>query len=137
MANQLGIDLSHRIEPSVSIVGSDDIIRQIVTNLFLNALTHGFEGIPAGRITVRFRRNEAGMVLEFSDDGRGMGEDVRKKIFEPFYTTRRQRGGTGLGLHIVYNLVTQRLKGGTTCETSPGKGARFLIEIPSLKETAA
>jgi len=59
-----------------------------------------------------------------------MDEDTRKQIFDPFFTTKRNRGGTGLGMNIVYNLVTQKLKGHIKCNSSLGKGTKFIIEIP-------
>ena len=78
------------------------------------------------------------MEIRFSDDGVGMSEEVRRHAFEPFFTTRRNRGGTGLGLHIVYNLVTRRLGGSLRLESHPGRGTVFRIVIPrTARETAA
>ena len=68
--------------------------------------------------------------IVYSDDGKGMNEKTLSHIFEPFYTTRRNTGGSGLGMHIVYNLVTQTLKGKITAQSEPGKGSQFLIDIP-------
>ena len=59
-----------------------------------------------------------------------MSPQEREHIFEPFYTSTRGQGGSGLGLHIVYNLVSQRLHGSISCESKPGKGTSFLIQIP-------
>jgi len=59
-----------------------------------------------------------------------MSDEVRARIFEPFFTTRRGKGGTGLGLHIVYNLVTQLLRGTIECQSSVGRGSTFLIKLP-------
>ena len=68
--------------------------------------------------------------MQFADDGIGMSEDVQRRAFEPFFTTRRSRGGTGLGLHIVYNLVTRRLGGRLQLESQPGYGTVFKIRLP-------
>jgi len=68
--------------------------------------------------------------LTYADDGRGVPEEHRTRIFDPFFTTRRGTGGSGLGLHIVYNLVTGPLEGQVTVESEPGKGTRFILTFP-------
>ncbi|HLH96767.1 MAG TPA: HAMP domain-containing sensor histidine kinase [Xanthobacteraceae bacterium] len=104
---------------------------QVLTNLVLNALTHAFPDKRAGalRLTARKLGTEE-VEIEFADDGVGMSEDVQRRAFEPFFTTRRNRGGTGLGLHIVYNLVTLRLGGSLRLESHPGHGSVFRIRLP-------
>jgi len=110
---------------------------QIVTNLVMNSLTHGFEaGIP-GSIRVEVRRDDAVVRIDYRDNGRGMNEAVRKRIFEPFFTTRRGQGGSGLGMHIVYNLVTQALQGTIECVSTPGEGVVFHIVLPVAPSRAA
>ena len=77
------------------------------------------------------------VLFEYSDDGKGMTEEVRKKIFEPFFTTKRGGGGTGLGMHIVYNLVVFKLQGTIECNSRLGSGTCFTISFPEtlpLKE---
>ncbi len=104
---------------------------QILTNLFLNSLHHGFDGRPGGTIFVSARlRGRDEVEILFRDDGHGMTEEVQRSAFDPFFTTRRGSGGTGLGLHIVYNLVTARLGGRIILSSSPGLGATFLIVLP-------
>jgi signal transduction histidine kinase len=104
---------------------------QILTNLFLNSLHHGFDGRSGGTISVTARRRGRDeMELLFRDDGQGMTEEVQRCAFDPFFTTRRGAGGTGLGLHIVYNLVTARLGGRIVMSSSPGLGTTFLIVLP-------
>lgn len=109
---------------------------QIVTNLIFNSLTHAFAAGQAGHITIAATAGEGRLRLLYADDGRGIAPAELKRIFEPFYTTRRSEGGTGLGLHIVYNLVTQTLGGSIRCESTPGEGVRFTIDIP-LQEGAS
>jgi signal transduction histidine kinase len=76
--------------------------------------------------------------IVFGDDGRGIAPENLPKIFDPFFTTGRDRGGTGLGLHIVYNLVTARLHGSIEVESRPGRGTQFTIHIPpTVPERAA
>jgi signal transduction histidine kinase len=104
---------------------------QVLTNLVLNALTHAFPERRAGALNLSARRTGADQVeVVFSDDGIGMSQDVQRRAFEPFFTTRRNRGGTGLGLHIVYTLVTRRLGGSLRLESEPGRGTVFRIKLP-------
>ena len=103
---------------------------QIVANLVLNALLHAFEKDSAGCIRIAVQRVGNTLEMSFTDDGKGMAEDVRLQVFEPFFTTRRGAGGTGLGLHMVYNLVTQLLRGTIACRSAPGQGTQFTIRLP-------
>ncbi|MBZ0222072.1 MAG: PAS domain-containing protein [Dokdonella sp.] len=103
---------------------------QIVSNLVINSLTHAFADTSAGTIQLRAWREGETLCIECGDDGCGMDEAVRKRVFEPFFTTRRGQGGSGLGMHIVYNLVTQVLQGSIECDSAPGQGTRFLIRFP-------
>jgi signal transduction histidine kinase len=109
---------------------------QVLTNLFLNAVTHAFEG-EQGAVTLSARLLGAAQVeIVFADDGRGMPEDVQRRAFDPFFTTRRGQGGTGLGLHIVYNLVSRRLGGRIGLASAPGKGTTFRIVLPLVAPRA-
>ncbi len=103
---------------------------QITTNLVMNSLVHGFKGIEKGEIRITIQKQGNILLFNFRDTGRGMDEAVLKKIYDPFFTTRRNRGGTGLGLHIVHNLVCQNLMGQITCISSPDNGTEFEIKIP-------
>jgi PAS domain S-box-containing protein len=106
---------------------------QVLTNLFLNSVAHAF---PDGRPgTVDIKVCEAGkdhVEIVFSDDGCGMSLDVRRRAFDPFFTTRRDQGGTGLGLHIVYSIVTNRLGGRLELDSEPGRGTRIQIILPRV-----
>ena len=98
---------------------------QVLTNLVLNALMHGFPDERAGPCCSRPSGSGPDQFeIQFADDGIGMSEDVQRRAFEPFFTTRRSAGGTGLGLHIVYNLVTRRLGGRLTLQSEVPGGAR-------------
>ncbi len=105
---------------------------QVVTNLFVNASAHAWpEGRRAGRMVLSARRLDAARIeAVFADDGVGMSDEVSRRAFEPFFTTRRGSGGSGLGLHIVYNIVTHRLGGRIGLETAPGAGCRFRMVLP-------
>jgi signal transduction histidine kinase len=103
---------------------------QLLTNLFLNAVKHGFDGVPEGTIHIEARPVGGQVEINFYDDGKGMTEDVQRRAFDPFFTTRRSEGGTGLGLHIVYNLVTRRLGGRIMVSSAPWRGTTFRITLP-------
>ncbi|MDH5204679.1 MAG: PAS domain-containing protein, partial [Hylemonella sp.] len=129
-AHQIRISCAAEIE----LLGRPGDYSQIITNLVMNSLTHGFDGIRAGNIAIVAKRLGRNLVLRYSDDGRGIDGEHLGKIFDPFYTTRRGQGGSGLGLHVLYNIVTQGLNGYVSCVSSPGCGAVFEIEVPQVFE---
>ncbi|MET0219826.1 MAG: ATP-binding protein [Tardiphaga sp.] len=111
---------------------------QILTNLFLNAANHAFPGGRPGAIAIAAKpRGADDIEISFSDNGVGMSPDVQRQAFDPFFTTRRNEGGTGLGLHIVYNLVTQQLGGRMMLESRLGQGTTFRIIMPRAATGAA
>lgn len=129
----------------VIVVIGDDAIRlnsfpgdlaQIITNLVMNSVIHGYAEGESGHLQLMFQADESKLRIEYRDDGRGIESEHLSKIFEPFFTTARNRGGTGLGLHIVYNLVTQKMMGTIRCESSVGQGVRFIIKLPLALESA-
>ncbi len=103
---------------------------QIMSNLVLNSVIHGFESRYDGLIRIVCRRTDEHVEISYRDNGAGMDTTALEKMFHPFFTTKRGQGGTGLGMHIVYNLVTQRLRGSIRCESRPGEGVHFLITLP-------
>ena len=133
-----------KTQHQVVIDGDEDIVlfsypglfSQIVNNLIMNSLIHGFKNRPEGQININVRLADGeeckSLIIRYSDNGAGMSEDVVQNIFEPFFTTNRQSGGTGLGLHIVFNLVTHKLNGTIRCESTLGQGTTFFIEIPYI-----
>ncbi|MBL7005054.1 MAG: PAS domain-containing protein [Gammaproteobacteria bacterium] len=107
---------------------------QILTNLIMNSVIHAYEKNEWGVIKISATQTDQQLHIQFEDDGKGMSEEIRNNIFEPFFTTRRGKGGSGLGMHIVYNLVTQSLKGTIKCMSNTDKGTVFEIKIPSTNE---
>jgi signal transduction histidine kinase len=105
---------------------------QVLTNLFLNSVIHAFPDGRAGSVIVEARQSRDGVDIFVSDDGVGMSEEIQRRALDPFFTTRRNEGGTGLGLHIIFNLVTQQLGGRLTFESRLGWGTRFRISIPCV-----
>ncbi len=103
---------------------------QIMTNLVMNSLRHAYPKGETGNLCFELKWDSEHLMLEYSDDGCGIPTENLAKIFEPFFTTARAQGGTGLGLHIVFNLVTQKLNGTIRCESALGQGTTFFIEIP-------
>lgn len=103
---------------------------QVVQNLVLNCQRHAFTNIDNPNIKIYLSHDDNQIYLTIKDNGVGMEASVRDKICEPFYTTARGSGGTGLGMHIVYNLVTQSFGGTLKVESQPGKGTSFLICLP-------
>ncbi|MBX3188938.1 MAG: XylR N-terminal domain-containing protein [Labilithrix sp.] len=102
-------------------------IAQIVTNFVTNSALHGGKPVAA---VLRASRDDGKVTLAYEDDGCGMSEDARAHAFQPFFTTRRAHGGTGLGLHIVHTLVTDVLGGRVTLESAPGEGTSFVVTFP-------
>lgn len=105
-------------------------ISQILTNFIINSLVHAFAPDQAGLIRIEVARINGTLELHYSDDGSGMTPEVRDRIFEPFFTTARSQGSTGLGLHIVFNIVTRTLGGTLVCESAPGQGTHFHVTMP-------
>jgi signal transduction histidine kinase len=105
---------------------------QVLTNLIFNALTHGFTDLPGGQMLIKARRlGLAEVEITFADDGGGMPEEVQRRVFDPFFTTRRAQGSIGLGLYIVHNLVTQQLGGRITLASAAGKGTTICMTLPT------
>jgi PAS domain S-box-containing protein len=106
---------------------------QVLTNLFLNSVAHAFPDGKAGEVDIKVRASGKDNVeVLFSDNGCGMSLDVRRRAFDPFFTTRRDQGGTGLGLHIVYSIVTTRLGGRLDLDSEPGGGTRIQMILPRM-----
>ncbi|MFT4928062.1 MAG: ligand-binding sensor domain-containing protein/signal transduction histidine kinase [Phenylobacterium sp.] len=103
---------------------------QILSNLVENSLVHGFYNQSSGEITIDVELCEDLLRFIYHDNGNGMTAEVLEKIYEPFYTTARNRGGTGLGLPVVFNLVVHKLGGSIKCYSEPGQGVEFMIEVP-------
>ncbi len=119
-------------DPAMEMVGYPDAFSRLLTSLLMNAAMHGRpEGGPLQvRITLAQRAGWTEMRLE--DDGVGIAPELREKVFEPFYTTARSRGGTGIGLHAVFNTVAQVMQGEIACLESPLGGALFLVRMRSV-----
>ncbi|MEG4516465.1 MULTISPECIES: ATP-binding sensor histidine kinase [unclassified Microcoleus] len=105
-------------------------LSQVITNLLMNSLIHAYQPGASGKLTFDWQQEGSRLSFEYSDDGQGIPPENLSKIFEPFFTTKRGQGGSGLGLHIVYNLVTQKLLGEIECKSEVGAGTKFIIKLP-------
>lgn len=106
------------------------VFAQIFTNLIMNALIHGLKDVKNGHIEIVVEKEDTQLSIHFSDDGMGIPSQNMQKIFEPFFTTNRSKGGSGLGLNVVYNLITGKLGGKISCKSPVGMGTHFYIQIP-------
>ena len=121
--------------PDLVLDSSPGAVSQIITNMVVNSLLHGFERDQPGRIAIRVAQEGEQVRFDYADDGVGMDQETLGKLFDPFFTTKRGTGGSGLGAHILYNLVTGALGGTVTAESAPGEGLRYQLRFPrSLKK---
>ena len=126
------VDLAMDLASGIIVDTYPGAVAQVVTNLFMNALNHGFDsGALAGTITIRLKKPHSGFELSIQDNGKGASGDVLSQIFDPFFTTSRCKGGSGLGMHIVYNILSHKLFWTIQVESSEGQGF-----MATLKPTA-
>lgn len=130
-----------RVPVDVTLTGDNEFVlksypglyAQIISNFIQNSLIHAFdERIKSPAISIGFQVMQDQLVLTYADNGLGMDESIKKVAFEPFTTTKRNIGGSGLGLNIIYNLITHKLKGQIALESAPLKGTKFTMTIPIL-----
>ena len=117
-------------DDAITIESYPGALSQIITNLAINSLTHAYQPSESGQLCIEVILKGQTLSIQYSDDGCGIEPENLKKIFDPFFTTARSKGGSGLGLHIVYNLVTQTLKGTIKCESKVGGGTKFIMDFP-------
>uniref|UniRef100_UPI0035AFEF1B sensor histidine kinase n=1 Tax=Undibacterium squillarum TaxID=1131567 RepID=UPI0035AFEF1B len=129
--------LETRLAEGISMNSYPGALGQIISNFIANAIRHGFEGRSTGRMQLETRLNADNAVeIHFSDDGHGIAAEHLSKVFDPFFTTKFGQGGSGLGMNIVYNLVTEILGGRIHLESEPGKGTSFTLILPAIAPDA-
>lgn len=106
------------------------VLTQIISNLVLNSVNHAFSSQTNPEIIISFQQDGEFVLFEYSDNGEGIDKSIHHKIFEPFFTSKRGKGGSGLGLNLVFNLLHQKLKGSLKFESELGQGVRFTFKIP-------
>lgn len=130
-------DVTVEMPESVKCTSYPGAVGQVLSNLINNALLHAFEGRERGKISVAVRELDEGTVeLRFRDDGVGMSSKVLHRIYDPFFTTKMGQGGSGLGMNIVYNLVTGVLKGRVEVESKPEEGTLVILTLPRVVDEA-
>ena len=126
--NRWEVDID--VPPTIVLHSYPETIAQIISILFENAVTHGFEGRQDGHIHITAKVSNDKLWLDFSDDGCGMSEETKQRIFDPFFTTRLGKGNNGLGMSICYNLIEGILGGHISIQSQEGKGTIIHIEMP-------
>ncbi len=116
-------------DEALEIDGYPGAFAQIITNLLMNSVTHAYLPEDSGVMTIAVSKEEDWLSICYSDDGRGIEPHILPRIFDPFYTTRRGVGGTGLGLFVVYNIIKNQFQGTIQCESHPRKGTAFHIRL--------
>lgn len=131
-ARQAQVTIKLTCAKDVLITSYPGAIAQITNNLIINSLVHAFDesSDDSSEITIEVKRLAQSIELYYGDNGCKLNEETKAQLFEPFYTTKRGQGGSGLGAHIVYNLVTQKLKGNIELITAQAQGKTFKITIP-------
>ncbi|GJJ03131.1 hypothetical protein RugamoR64_36690 [Duganella rhizosphaerae] len=133
-----GVTITHDIPSGIVMHSYPGPLGQVVTNLVNNAVIHGFDGVQGGNIDVTARLLDADWIeLEIRDNGQGIAPDRLGRIYDPFYTTKLGKGGSGLGLNIVYNTVHGVLGGRIAVQSELGKGTRFTVSLPLVAFRAA
>lgn len=126
-----GITINNHVDESLLLEVEVGAIGQIFTNLVNNSIIHGFDqGQREGVIAIDATETDEHVIISYRDNGVGMKNTVLEKVFEPFYTTNRSNGGSGLGMSIVYNLVTAKLHGAIECKSKELEFTEFTIKLP-------
>jgi len=125
------IDL--RCDESLNIESNPGAISQVLSNLIMNSIIHGLEDMRNGKMIIEIKKIDNDLKIVYKDNGKGMSKQNLVKIFDPFFTTKRASGGSGLGTHIIYNVITQKLNGNITAESTQGDGLKFIIKLKGIK----
>ncbi len=125
------IQLDNNIPEGIRIYTNPGALYQILSNLIMNSLVHAFDQpLDNETISLNAMLNNSELVFEYKDNGKGADEETLKKIFDPFFTTKRGQGGSGLGMNVVYNLVTSSLKGKIDVQSEEDRGIAIKINMP-------
>ena len=117
-------------DESLTITNYPGAFTQVFTNLMMNTISHAYPAGEPGTVRITAHKDDGNIEIEYSDDGIGIRKEIIQRIFDPFFTTSRSKGGSGLGLHIVYNIVTQMMRGSIQVRSEEGTGTAFFIRVP-------
>lgn len=130
--------LFHQHTVQVSVTGDETVtnrrpglIAQMLTNLVENTVRHGFEHQKEGTIRIDISRVDDDILIDYSDDGAGMDAETLAKHLEPFYTSKAEHGGSGLGTYTIQTIIEESFGGSMTVHSAPGKGTRYLLRYPA------
>jgi len=129
LTDKTNIDIKINCKEDIEIYSYPSALSQIITKLITNSIRHAFEEGEAGLIEIDVSIDES-LHLTYKDNGKGIKDENISKIFDPFFTTNREHGGAGLGLNIIYNIITCILHGSIECTSEEGNGVIFKISIP-------
>ncbi len=127
---QTKINIELKCNNEINIYSFPGAYSQIITNLIMNSLIHGYNQEEDGVINIDIKVENNNLIFVYKDDGKGIKKENIEKIFDPFFTTNRAHGGSGLGMNIIYNIVTQQLNGKIKCTNNIDKGVEFIMNIP-------
>jgi signal transduction histidine kinase len=119
------VDIDHLMRPRLP----PGKFSQVLSNLLMNAARHAYPDGQGGPVAISARAADGWLEIEFADQGVGLASGVRERIYEPFFTTKRGQGGSGLGMHIVYTIM-QQMGGTVDVHSEPGAGCRFHLQMP-------
>ena len=112
-------------------------LSQVIINFINNAILHAFEGIDAGMMRLSAHKHgEQRVKIRFEDNGLGISASVLRRIFEPFFTTKLGKGGSGLGMHLAYNVITQAFGGKIDIQSEPQRGTTIILDLPLIAPNA-
>lgn len=136
LIEKAGVSVKFEIDSRLTIFSFPGVLSQVLNNLIMNSVQHAFTEVEKPEISISAHLNQDTHTLEitYQDNGTGMESRVKDKVFEPFFTTKRGKGGIGLGMHITFNLVTQKLKGNIELDSEINKGTQVYISIPNRIE---
>ena len=124
------VSLLNQVPAGIFMTSYPDLMEQVLGNLLNNAVLHGFDNIPSGQITLLARTFNQSVEISINDNGNGIPEAIQNRIFDPMFTTRMGRGGMGLGLSVVHNIVTRKLGGRIQVHAVQPHGASFVVTVP-------
>lgn len=130
--NKTNIKIECTCDKDISIYADAGSFSQIISNLIINSLTHAYEKEEEGTISIFCEKQDKELIIIYKDNGKGINKKNIKKIFEAFFTTNRKNGGTGLGLHMIYNIINQTFNGSIICKSEENKGLEFIIKLNNV-----
>lgn len=130
ITKKTNVNIKIDCKKEIIINGYPGAISQIFTNLIMNTLTHAYKEREKGKIEITIQEGKEKITIIYKDYGKGIKKDIISKIFNPFFTTNREKGGSGLGMSIIYNLISKKLNGQITCESKIDEGTTFNISFP-------